>query len=152
DALLQQSWPLLSPDEQLASGRFHFERDRARYVLTRALIRTALSRYVGIRPQDWRFERDDYGRPHVIAEQRSADLPAFNLSHTRGLIACAITDAAHIGVDVERTGRSRSLEIAERYFAPAEVRALRSAPLERQSEAFYCFWTLKESYIKARGM
>ncbi len=48
--------------------------------------------------------------------------------------------------------RSPPLEIADRFFAPEEVTSLRALPKERQQVRFFQHWTLKESYIKARGM
>ena len=54
--------------------------------MTRALVRTTLSRYAEVDPAAWRFERNRYGRPHLLAGQCDRDL-RFNLSHTRGLIA-----------------------------------------------------------------
>ena len=42
--------------------------------------------------------------------------------------------------------------MADHYFAPTEVTALRSLPAAQQPERFFVYWTLKESYIKARGL
>ncbi len=77
----------------------------------------------------------------------------FNLSNTRGLIACLVALDRDVGVDVEDTERASSaVDIADRFFSPGEVRALRALPQERQRARFFEYWTLKESYIKARGM
>jgi 4'-phosphopantetheinyl transferase len=66
---------------------------------------------------------------------------------------CAVALEAEVGADVEDTLRpGQTVEIANSYFAPAEAAALRALPLERQRERFFELWTLKESYIKARGM
>ncbi len=153
DALLSEYRALLTDEEQRTEQRFHFPEDRRRYVITRALVRTVLSRYTAaMPPQDWRFVKDDYGRPHVVPAQRSPDLPNFNLSHSHGLVVCAVTHAERIGIDVERLGRARaSMDIADHYFAPAEANALRALPAAQQSERFIHYWTLKESYIKAHG-
>jgi 4'-phosphopantetheinyl transferase len=45
-----------------------------------------------------------------------------------------------------------TLEIAADFFAPREVLALLKAPSAEQCERFFDYWTLKEAYIKARGM
>jgi 4'-phosphopantetheinyl transferase len=56
-------------------------------------------------------------------------------------------------VDVENVrSRQVDIEIADRYFAAAEFAALRALPREQQRQRFFEYWTLKESYIKARGM
>ena len=58
-----------------------------------------------------------------------------------------------IGVDVERLSRvTKPSLIADRFFAPAEVAALRALPEPQQRQRFFELWTLKESYIKARGL
>ncbi len=75
-----------------------------------------------------------------------------NLSHTDGLILCAVSCRAAVGVDVEETTRSvEFLPLARRFFAPCETAFLEALPPDRLSEAFYRLWTLKEAYLKARG-
>ena len=41
----------------------------------------------------------------------------FNLSHTTGLIACALTVGREVGVDVERIDRKLTHEVPERFFS-----------------------------------
>src|SRR5262249_50795126 len=58
-----------------------------------------------------------------------------------------------VGVDVEHVNRRLvGLELAERFFAPVEVAALRALAEENRGEHFFAYWTLKEAYIKARGL
>lgn len=143
---------LLTTEERAKQRRFRFAIDRHDCLVTRALVRTTLSRYAPVDPAAWRFELNQYGRPHLAPGQCDPDL-RFNLSHTRGLIACAVTLGREIGCDVEWLGRSgETVAIADRYFSTSEVRSLRALPEEEQRERFFCYWTLKESYIKARGM
>ncbi len=144
---------LLSEEEQRRQIRFHFERDRHRYLVTRAMQRTVLSRYVDIAPSAWRFTVNDYGRPSIAAEHSGARGIEFNLSHTDGLVVMGVTRDRSIGVDVENVRtREADIEIADRYFAPEEVLALHVLPDEKQKQRFFEYWTLKESYIKARGL
>ena len=151
-ATLEGYEALMTPEERTKQRRFHFERDRHDCLVTRALVRTTLSRYAAVGPAAWRFEQNRYGRPHLAPGQTHRDL-RFNLSHTRGLIACAVTIGHEIGVDVESLSRpGETVEIADRYFSAREIRSLRALPQERQRERFFAYWTLKESYIKARGM
>ncbi len=143
--------PLLSPEEHERMARLVFERDRHRFLLTRALVRTMLSRYAKVAPADWQFIANVHGRPEIL--DRPAGVPdlRFNISHTDGLIACAVTIGREVGVDVEHVGRRLTQDIASRSFAPAEVEHLRSLPDEEQERVFFDYWTLKEAYIKARG-
>jgi 4'-phosphopantetheinyl transferase len=48
-----------------------------------------------------------------------------------------------LGVDVENVRtRQVEIEIADRYFAPAEVAALHALPREQQQQRFLELWTL----------
>lgn len=142
---------MLSAEEHERMARFVFDRDRRSFLLTRALVRTMLSRYAPIRPADWRFMANVHGRPEIL--DRPAGVPdlRFNISHTDGLIACAVTIGREIGVDVEHIGRHLHHDVAGRHFAPSEVDDLRKLPGDQQRKVFFDYWTLKESYIKARG-
>jgi len=150
--LLRAYDALLTEDEREKRDRFRFEKDQHSCLVTRALVRTMLSRYENIAPKDWRFVTNDHGRPE-IAEPEIARSLKFNLSHTNGLIACIVAREREIGVDVEDRERSgKLLDIAHRFFSPTEVAALRKLPEKEQLDRFFLYWTLKESYIKARGM
>jgi 4'-phosphopantetheinyl transferase len=144
---------LLNAEERAQEPRFYFARDRRRYLVTRALVRTVLSRYEAVEPADWIFSNNAYGRPAIANEEvRDAGL-SFNLSHTHSLIVLGVTKRRELGVDVENVrAREVSIGIADRYFAPAEVAVLSAAPADEQQYRFFEYWTFKESYIKARGM
>jgi len=149
--LLADYQDLLSPPERLRQQSFAFARDAHQYLVTRALVRLALSRYAPVPPRDWEFSTNAWGKPEIMAPAGTPPL-RFNVSHTRGLIVCAITLGIEVGVDVECLERTPlSLEVAERFFAPSEAACLRQIPAERRWETFLDFWTLKEAYIKARG-
>jgi 4'-phosphopantetheinyl transferase len=144
---------LLNASEKEQELRFHFARDRRRYLITRALLRTVLSRYARIQPAEWIFSTNAYGRPH-IANADVGDAPScFNISHTHSLIVLGVTRQRALGVDVENfRQREVSIDIANRYFAPPEIAALSTVPAHEQQYRFLEYWTFKESYIKARGM
>jgi len=142
---------LLADAEKTQEGRFYFARDRRRYLVTRALVRTVLSRYVALGPREWTFSANAYGRPEIVNVQ-AGDL-TFNLSHTHSLIVLGVTRGRALGVDVENVrAREAPIDIADHYFAPHEVTALRATPGPQQQDRFFEYWTFKESYIKARGM
>jgi 4'-phosphopantetheinyl transferase len=152
-ALLAAYDALLAPSERERNRRFVFARHRHQDLVTRALVRTVLSTYApSVDPGAWEFAAGAFGRPEIAAPPLRPIL-RFNLSHTDGLIVCAVADDREVGVDVEDTRRSGySVEIADRFFSPDEARELRSWPAERQPERFFDYWTLKEAYIKARGL
>ena len=142
---------LLSEDEQARMARLVFDRDRRAFLLTRALVRTTLSRYAPVAPAEWRFLTNAHGRPEILSRSPGTPDLRFNVSHTDGLIACAVTIGREVGVDIEHLDRQLTHDVAGRFFAPAEVTALHRLPEPEQRRVFFDYWTLKEAYIKARG-
>ena len=152
-ARLAEYTTVLTDDERDRTRRFAQDDDRARFVIGRALARTMLSRFAAVAPREWAIEIDERGRPELGARPPGAPDLRFNLSHTPGLIACAVTIGREIGVDVEFIGRRLLHDtIPERFFSTREVADLRALPVAEQAAAFFDYWTLKESYIKARGL
>ena len=142
---------ILTDSERQQHGRFHFAKDRHRYLVTRLLIRHVLSRYVPIKPQDWRFEATHYGKPFITNVHPVAQDLSFNISHSDSVVVVAIAHQRSIGIDIEDLSRKAPLEVADHFFSPYEVRQLRALPSAQQPRRFFDLWTLKESYIKARG-
>ncbi len=148
--LLSAYLGLLDAGERERRLRFRFEKHRHQFLVSHALVRVTLSRYAPVPPEDWRFVTNAYGRPELVGE----GLPRlrFNLSHTDGMAVCAVALDVDVGADVEDSQRpGQTVELADSFFSRSEVQALRSLPVERQRERFFDYWTLKESYIKARG-
>lgn len=140
---------LMNQQEREKQQRYKFAGDRHDALITRAFARTVLSKYAPVAPQDWQFVKGDKGKPEIA----NSPLPLrFNISHTKGLIICAVALRVDLGVDVEYIKRKAStIKIAEYKFSPTEVAELKSLPEARQRNRFFDYWTLKESYIKAVG-
>ncbi|NKB76462.1 MAG: 4'-phosphopantetheinyl transferase superfamily protein [Gammaproteobacteria bacterium] len=155
-SLLANYIALLEEEEKTKHQRFYFEKSRHQYLITRALVRSVLSLYANIEPDQWRFIKNAYGRPEIsplLPRQKPYSNLRFNLSHADGLIICGVTTNHEIGVDVENLTRTNDvLGIADRYFSSTEVTELFSQPNTHQRARFFDYWTLKESYIKAKGM
>lgn len=144
---------LLSEAERSRQGRFHFADDRKRYLVTRALVRGVLSHYAPVDPRAWTFFENDYGRPFIRHPHPDAQGLCFNVSHTRGLVALAVGRQRELGVDVENlVARNISPDIAASFFAPREAADVAGTPAAHIQDRLFEYWTLKESYIKARGM
>jgi len=153
ERLLSQLRRLLTGAERDQEPRFYFADDRKRYLVTRAMVRTVLSRYEPVAPTDWVFTKSRYGRPEIANADGTGRNLCFNISHTRGLIALGVTRDRGLGIDVENIAtRSAPIDIADRFFARTETAELCRLPQERQTDRFFEYWTFKESYIKARGM
>lgn len=143
---------LLSEEERGRCDRFVASGARLQYLAAHALLRLTLSRYAAVRPEDWTFGANAFGRPHV---ETTAGLGLhFNLSHTDGLVAVAVAADPLIGVDVESMRRAKDLEgLARSVFSGHELAAFSAGPDEAERrDLFFALWTLKEAYIKARGL
>jgi len=140
---------LLSPDELARAGRYRFERDRRRYIVSHALLRAILGRYLAVEPGGLTFGFGPRGKPFL---EGAGSRLGFNLSHSDELAVFGFARGRELGVDVERV---RPLEdapqIAERFFAPGERRALARLPETERLEAFFVGWTRKEAFTKATG-
>ncbi len=140
----------LSSDERDRAARFHFQTDRERFIASRGILRSILGRYQNIEPGHVRFHYDACGKPTLDGE--SANGIRFNISHSAGVALYAVARSREVGIDLEWVRPSLATEqIAERLFSPLEVAALRNLSEERQAEAFFTYWTLKEAYSKAIG-
>ena len=143
----------LSSAEKQRVEYFVFERHRRQYILAHGLLHIALSSFVPhVGPSDWCFVADRYGRPFIAAPAVARPV-YFSLSHTEGCVACVVSGCKAVGVDVEEIQERRSLfATARSSFSPEEIDALRILPPGDQADRFFDYWTLKEAYVKARGM
>jgi len=141
---------LLTAEEQSAVDRYRFPHLRLQALVARALQRWVLSKYAPVAPAQWRFNKGAHGKPFV--ETPLVPAPAFNLSHSGGMVVCAVAAAQRVGVDVEDVNRDNaSTGLADRYFAPAEAADVKRQTEEAMRNRFFRYWTLKEAYIKADG-
>jgi len=144
-------WDTLSSDEQRRAERFRFERDRARFIKGRSLLREILGWYLATEPAQLRFTYSSKGKP-ALAEPWAASRIDFNVAHSEGIALYALACGREVGVDVERVQRLPDMwEVAERFFSPGEIAALRAVPAHRREEAFFACWTRKEAFLKATG-
>src|SRR5262249_24394946 len=90
DRLLSGYRGLLNDIEQREALRFYWPRERHRYLVSRALLRTVLSRYASVEPREWSFSTNAYGRPEIANTHATHGGLSFSVSHTQGLIALAV--------------------------------------------------------------
>jgi 4'-phosphopantetheinyl transferase len=150
-AQLDACQALLSTDELRRQSRFRFARDRHRFLVSHGLVRQVLSTYWPIAPQHWFFALGDHGKPEID----NPGVPAlrFNLTHTAGLSACMVTLDDDCGIDAEYVReREHAKGVARRMFSPAECAELEARTGAAYLQYFFESWTLREAYVKARGI
>jgi 4'-phosphopantetheinyl transferase len=144
---------VLSPEEKVRQSQLHFPEDRRDFASAHALLRQSLSLYSDINPEDWRFKVAANGKPFILRTGNQRQKPfSFSLSHTRGLVACAIGTQLDMGIDVERLDRMVDIDsIAPLCLSSSELDALMCCPAPERQIRFIELWVLKEALIKARG-
>lgn len=143
---------MLSPEERERHLRFHFEADQQSFLAAHALTRGVLGIALAQAPSTLRFVNGERGRPELLWPEAEPRI-RFNLSHTRGLVACAVTTQVDVGVDVEKLDRRVDIDrLAPSAFSDAEREALGRLQGDDRRQRFFELWTLKEAYIKAVGM
>jgi 4'-phosphopantetheinyl transferase len=140
------SLALLTVDERAQHQRFIPPGKRHEFLVARVLTRTVLSRELGCAPMDVHFTKNQWGRPDVAGLH-------FNLTHTDGLVAMLVSREHEVGCDTELLSRApKLLALGSNVFAPKELGDLAALPEDERAQRAVTLWTLKESYIKARGM
>jgi len=140
---------ILSPEESAQADRFHFARDRDRFAVRRARLRTLLARYLGGSGVDVAFAPGPHGKPLL----RGAPRLQFSVTRSDRLALIAVASDDEIGVDLERVRTlPDALPVAQRFFSKEERRHLESLPAHRLDAAFFSYWTRKEAMVKSMGL
>jgi len=141
----------LSADEQERASRFHFEKDKYRFITARATLREILSGYLKSPPGEIHFEYTAFGKP-FLREQETGTGIRFNLSHAGGQALYAITAGRDTGIDLEPLRNDLPMEkIGDRFFSAMEMATLRQTPEELRAGLFFQYWARKEALLKAIG-
>jgi 4'-phosphopantetheinyl transferase len=112
------------------------------------VARAWLADALGLAPDALALGRDARGRPYLPG----GGARDCNWSHSGERLLVGLASAGRVGVDLERLRpRPRALELARRFFAPAEADALAALPPEAREAAFVRLWCAKEAVLKAHG-
>jgi 4'-phosphopantetheinyl transferase len=141
----------LSAQETDRAHAFHFDRDRATYIVAHAMLRRVLREALG--GDEPRFVSNPLGRPELTPPRDGRPVPSFNLTHTGDFAACAMMlHGAPIGIDAEDIRRPINLaEMVERWFAAPERNLLEQIAGVRRADMFFRIWTIKEAILKTTG-
>jgi len=138
---------VLTDAERARFARVLSAEGRTTRIAARAAARLVLAGRLGLPPARVPIEVGDSGKPRIEGTRS----PAFNVSHTRGLVAVAVADEGDVGVDVEQL-RARDVErLTRRSLARVETEFVNAAAAGERLRRFYDVWTAKEAWLKARG-
>jgi 4'-phosphopantetheinyl transferase len=139
---------LLDENESRRAARFHFERDRSRFVAAHAQVRRLIGRHLGVDPAALRFTTTRHGKPILEGDGQAL---AFNLTHS-GTVGYLAIASFNVGIDVEQHRPFHDLQpLIDDYCSAAEITSLAALPASERVAAFLGVWTRKEAALKAWG-
>lgn len=107
-----------------------------------AFLRRVLREECGLCDPD--IQKTAAGKPYI------ANSPVkISLSHTKGLVCCAVGESGELGIDCEYI-RNVPERLSERVCTPKEAEGIRVSP--DPAMRLLQLWTLKESISKKRGV
>ena len=137
---------LLNQDELARANRYHYEKDRKRFVTSRGALRLLLSRYLKKEPADIEFAVSHNKKPFLKQPLTSLH---YNTSHSENYVLIAIANS-EVGIDVEKIDTSFGWEeILHSSFSKDEISWVEQSKTPKDS--FYLLWTRKEALAKATG-
>jgi 4'-phosphopantetheinyl transferase len=141
DTTFQTLLTLLPPPLQQKVLKFRRWEDQHASLLGKLLLRTALQNA---------GKPTDLGQLQYTAEHKPffPQGPAFNVSHSGNRVVCIAGGDTPLGIDIESLTPLR-FEDFQSQFTPAEWDKIHHDPTPL--DAFYRFWTAKESILKADG-
>jgi len=141
---------VLSDAEQERAARFVTEKEAALFVQRRAFRRYCGSLALGSASHLSRitFKETEKGRPYL--PDRPDIWFSFSSCRLGFLGAWSLTHA--VGVDIEDLTRAvETVELARRFFSPAEAKAVEGVDGRDRQRTFFQLWTLKEAALKSLG-
>ncbi|MEO3406875.1 4'-phosphopantetheinyl transferase superfamily protein [Mucilaginibacter sp. CAU 1740] len=143
--LIPRFLPLLEPDEIKRAGRYYQEKDRQRFIVSRAVLRIILSRYMHQAATDIRFGIGPNKKPFLA--NFSGEI-SYNISHSDKWALIAVSKTT-VGVDTEKIDPTFAYaDILPDHFSKEEI----SYVEQQQSHQRFCLlWTRKEATTKLTG-
>jgi 4'-phosphopantetheinyl transferase len=147
----QKLYQTLSVDEKVRAKRFHFERDRKRFIVAHGTLRAILACYLSVEPSRLQFFYGTNGKP-ALADTSGKGTILFNMSDSEGLALYAFTRGHDIGIDIECIRDIPEMyQIIEGFFSEKEKAILNGFAIGEKKETFFRYWTRKEAILKATG-
>jgi 4'-phosphopantetheinyl transferase len=146
---LQRFSSRLSPSE--IRRWVHFARSvrRRQFLLGRVLLRYAVTAVTGHASRDFSVLERSGEAPQLLFNDPSYCAPNFSLSHSGDWIACVVSTAAVVGVDIEMNRPDRGFDdISTLAFPEREQSWFGARPHSERCAAFYLLWCFREASYK----
>ncbi|PHQ26343.1 hypothetical protein CLH62_01720 [Marinobacter guineae] len=145
---------ILSPSELAKLKSFRVEDNQLQFLVSRYLLKTGLSDFLGVDPEDLVFRRAPSGKPGLAIPGHRGLAVDFSLSYTQGMAVLLIRPGqTKCGIDVERFENINVDDfLSSRFFSQRERKWILGGrtPLTI-GRRFFLSWTMKEAYLKATG-
>ena len=146
-------WQLLDDDELEVFRNYKVAFKKAEFLVGRALTKLLLSKCLEIEPEKIHLIKNNYGKLYLrdYLKYKNGEFIQFNIAHSHNIVACAFALTNEVGIDIEKV-QGPILDIVERFFSVGEKEYITKCELTQRNMMAYKIWTLKESFIKAKGV
>lgn len=120
--------------------------DVKRSLLAELLVRRIARDIYGIGNEKISFSVKVYGKPYI----KELEDFYFNISHSGEWVVCAVGNQ-DVGIDIEKI-KPLTKDIVCQHFSREENRVMSNLDLTEKKDYFFRLWTLKESYLKTKGL
>lgn len=146
-AELDRLTSIVSREERHRADRLRSPLDRKRFLAARGQLRLLLADQLSCSPGEVPIVTGQGGKPGL----QGTDL-RFNASRSSGTALFAISWETDVGVDIEAVRQTTDVvDVAARFFTPAEQAGLASLPPSQRLRASFQCWACKEAYVKGVG-
>lgn len=146
---LQRLTGRLSPSETRRLVHFTRSVRRRQFVLGRVLLRDAVAAVTGHASDNFSVLERSGEAPQLLMNDPSYLPPSFSLSHSGDWIACVVSPAAAVGLDIEVNRPDRDFDdICTLAFREREQLWFGARPFTERCAAFYLLWCVREASYK----
>ncbi|UWX56077.1 hypothetical protein NYZ99_07150 [Maribacter litopenaei] len=99
-------------EERLRAGRYHFDADRNRFIISRSFLKILLAKEIGLNATEVKIEKNSFDKPYLPSHPSLY----FNISHSGDFILIIIGDKK-VGIDIEKINHTRTFQIYSLLFS-----------------------------------
>lgn len=150
---IRDYYDLLSDKEKMCASSFHFMEDKDRYIISRAVLKRILARYLTtVTSKKIIFEQNNKGKLYIPEHINNKGIK-FNISHSNDYVVYAITMNGNIGIDIEYVNKAYNIEnLIRNCCTKNEQSELQKLDNYHKYKYFYTLWVVKEALVKAMGL